>query len=55
MFTKITGGLPTGSTQPNPEIRCFLPESNATGLALIISPGGGYWQLTAHEGDYYAE
>lgn len=51
----MTGSLPIGSTQPKPEIRCFLPESNATGQALVIFPGGGYWQLSAHEGDNYAE
>lgn len=51
----IQGNLPTGSTAPAPEIRCFLPDSNPDGKALVIFPGGGYWQLTAYEGDDYAK
>lgn len=51
----ITGALPEATTNPAPEIKCFIPENNPTGTGLIIFPGGGYWQLTAHEGDDYAE
>ncbi|MDP4611320.1 MAG: alpha/beta hydrolase [Opitutales bacterium] len=55
MTTTMTGSLPTGTTAPAPNIRCFLPKSNPDGKALIIFPGGGYWQLSAHEGDDYAK
>lgn len=51
----IKGHLPNGTTHPTPEIRCYIPDENPTGTGLIIFPGGGYWQLTAHEGDDYAE
>jgi len=55
MFTNLTGSLPIGSTAPAPNIRCFVPESNPDRKALVIFPGGGYWQLSAHEGDDYAK
>jgi acetyl esterase/lipase len=51
----IPGTLPDNSTHPSPEIRCFIPDENANGTGLIIFPGGGYWQLTAYEGNDYAE
>ena len=55
MRTIITGTLPDSSTNPAPEIECFIPETNPEGKALIIFPGGGYFGLTAHEGNDYAE
>lgn len=54
MTVTIKGALPSSSTQPAPEIRCFIPEDNPTGTGLIIFPGGGYWQLGDYEGDGYA-
>jgi acetyl esterase/lipase len=55
MISQIFGSLPGATTDPAPGIKCFIPEHNPTGTGLIIFPGGGYWQLTAHEGDDYAE
>lgn len=53
--TTNAGTLPDSSTNPAPAIRCFIPESNPTGIGMVIFPGGGYWQLTAYEGNDYAE
>ncbi|WP_194775351.1 alpha/beta hydrolase [Pararhodonellum marinum] len=41
----------------NPTLTAYLPsEENATGQAVIICPGGGYWILAAgHEGSDVAE
>ncbi len=54
-MNRIYGTLPAAATDPSPEIRCFIPVDNPAGTGLVIFPGGGYWQLTAHEGDDYAE
>ncbi len=37
-----------------PTITPYLCESNATGAAVVICPGGGYAGLAAHEGNDYA-
>jgi acetyl esterase/lipase len=37
-----------------PTLTPFLCESNATGAALVICPGGGYGGLASHEGEGYA-
>ena len=37
-----------------PTLRAYLPESGATGAAIVICPGGGYAGLANHEGDHYA-
>ena len=55
MFTNLTGSLPIGGTTPAPNIRYIVPESNPNGQILVISPGGGYWQLTANKDDDYAK
>ena len=43
-------------TSPNdiPTITPYLCESNATGAAMVICPGGGYVFLSPHEGNDYA-
>ena len=47
------GALGTSSND-FPTLTPYLCESNATGAALVICPGGGYGGLAAHEGDGYA-
>lgn len=42
------------SSNDIPTLTPHLCESNATGAALVICPGGGYGTLAAHEGDGYA-
>jgi len=42
------------SSNDFPTLTPYLCESNATGAALVICPGGGYGGLAAHEGDGYA-
>lgn len=37
-----------------PTITPYLPETNATGAAMVICPGGAYMGLAAHEGHDYA-
>jgi acetyl esterase/lipase len=37
-----------------PSITVYRPETNATGAAMVICPGGGYGGLAAHEGRDYA-
>src|SRR5687768_9427811 len=38
-----------------PTLTAYLPEaSKATGAAMVICPGGGYWALAPHEGRDYA-
>lgn len=51
----IHGTLSCGTTNPNPEIRCWIPEQNPDGIGLIIFPGGGYGMHADHEGSGYAE
>jgi acetyl esterase/lipase len=42
--------------QDIPTLTLFLPdESEATGAAMVICPGGGYGHLAPHEGKGYAE
>ena len=43
-------------TSPNdiPTLTPYLCESNATGAAMVICPGGGYAHLAPHEGEGYA-
>lgn len=51
----IRGTLPCGTTNPNPELRCWIPENKTGMTGLIILPGGGYGGLADHEGAGYAE
>jgi acetyl esterase/lipase len=52
----ITASLPSSQTNPAPELTLYPPESGtANGRALVIFPGGGYWNLAPHEGKGYAE
>lgn len=37
-----------------PSLTVYQPETNATGAAMVICPGGGYGGLAAHEGHDYA-
>lgn len=51
------GGAPGAlgnSTNDIPTITPYLCESNATGAAMVICPGGGYQHLAPHEGNDYA-
>lgn len=50
----MRGKLDSGKTNPSPEIECWLPEGTASGVGLVIFPGGGYGNLAAHEGQGYA-
>ena len=47
------GALGTSSNDI-PTLTPYLCESNGTGAALVICPGGGYVGLAAHEGNDYA-
>lgn len=47
------GALGTNATDI-PTLTPYLCESNATGAAMVICPGGGYGGLAAHEGKGYA-
>jgi acetyl esterase/lipase len=47
------GALGTSSNDI-PALTPYLCESNATGAALVICPGGGYAGLASHEGEGYA-
>ncbi len=47
------GALGTSSNDI-PTITPYLCESNATGAAMVICPGGGYGMLAPHEGNDYA-
>ena len=38
-----------------PTLTPYLPETNATGAAIVICPGGGYGHLAEHEGKVYAQ
>ncbi len=51
----ITGHLPSGQTNPAPQIECWLPQGGAPAIGLIIFPGGGDGMLAEHEGRGYAE
>lgn len=51
----MTGQLPSGRTNPAPQIECWLPEGGRPSIGLIIFPGGGYGMLAEHEGRGYAE
>jgi acetyl esterase/lipase len=42
------------STNDIPTLTPYLCETNATGAALVICPGGGYSHLAPHEGNDYA-
>lgn len=37
-----------------PTLTAYLPDTNATGAAMVICPGGGYAHLAPHEGNDYA-
>jgi acetyl esterase/lipase len=50
----ITGTLTNAATAPAPEIECWLPEKNTKGLGIVVFPGGGYGDLSSHEGRGYA-
>ena len=47
------GALGTSSNDI-PSLTPYLCESNATGAAMVICPGGGYAKLAPHEGNDYA-
>ena len=47
------GALDTSSNDI-PTLTPYLCESNATGAAMVICPGGGYGSLAPHEGNDYA-
>ncbi|MEI7534727.1 MAG: alpha/beta hydrolase [Verrucomicrobiae bacterium] len=47
------GALGTSSNDI-PTLTPYLCESNATGAAMVICPGGGYGSLAPHEGNDYA-
>jgi len=47
------GALGTSSNDI-PTVTPYLCESNATGAAMVICPGGGYAHLAPHEGNDYA-
>ena len=47
------GALGTSSNDI-PTLTPYLCESNATGAAMVICPGGGYAHLAPHEGNDYA-
>jgi acetyl esterase/lipase len=52
------GGAPGAlgtSANDTPAITPYLCESNATGAAMVICPGGGYGWLAPHEGEGYAQ
>jgi acetyl esterase/lipase len=48
-------GAHGNSTNDIPTLTPYLPDTtNATGVAVVICPGGGYVQLAPHEGNDYA-
>lgn len=51
----IVGFLEGGQTNPLPEIECYIPKKNPSGVGLIVFPGGGYGGLARHEGMGYAQ
>jgi acetyl esterase/lipase len=51
----IEGTLEHGHTSPAPNIECWIPEKNHTGIGIVILPGGGYGGLAEHEGAGYAD
>jgi len=51
----IIGYLKHGATEPEPQIECWIPENEHSGVGLIVFPGGGYGGLAEHEGKGYAE
>ncbi len=51
----IEGSLKSGTTNPAPKIECFIPENNHTGIGMVVFAGGGYANLSVHEGVGYAE
>lgn len=42
------------SSNDIPTLTAYLPETNATGAAMVICPGGGYVWLAPHEGNDFA-
>ncbi len=50
----IRGKLDSGKTAPSPQIDCWVPERDPSGIGIIIFPGGGYSGLAEHEGEGYA-
>lgn len=44
-----------GLCQETPTLDIYLPEENASGIAVIAFPGGAYINLAEHEGKGYAE
>jgi acetyl esterase/lipase len=52
--TTFHAQLDHATTAPSPEMTCWLPERESTGIGLIIFPGGGYGHLAVHEGEGYA-
>lgn len=51
----IQASLPSGTTNPSPDIHGYVPTENQNGQALVIFAGGGYYQRVEHEGKGYAE
>ena len=56
MNQQLTGSLPSATTNPAPQIECYLPATEErNGIGLVILPGGGYRALADHEGKGYAD
>lgn len=50
----IRGSLDSGKTDPSPDIECWLPSGEPSGVGVVIFQGGGYRRLAEHEGPGYA-
>ena len=55
LIKTITAKLTSGTTNPTPQVDCWIPTENPLGVGLIVLPGGGYQNLAQHEGTGYAE
>jgi acetyl esterase/lipase len=51
----IRGTLNAGKTAPLPDVECYLPSVESSGIGIVIFPGGGYGNLATHEGRDYAK
>src|ERR1044071_7343334 len=54
LWSNGTPGAHGDTTNDIPTLTPYLCESNATGAAMVICPGGGYQHLAPHEGHDYA-
>lgn len=53
-----TGDAPGAQGQADhdiPTLTPYLPETDASGTAIVVCPGGGYGGLAGHEGEGYAK